>query len=453
MMILDRYGEPIPVQERVMPGGGWIENGNLGTPLSNTLAILPNAPQRNIERSWARYAFLTNPVVSGAIEVIHGYVIGEGISYGEMSDTRAYDQLEEFYAINNLEEKISRWFYEYLIDGENLTLFPVKNSRNRASSQSAARVGFYPVENEIKFNMVDGLPDVIDTIETNGSNNAKVTRTTDEFVWTAHKALWNDPRGWPVIMQAVPAALAYIDFINDRLKINKIATRLNGIYKTFIYSKAPDAAFAEKKKNASEFGKMPGNNKIVTIGKDPITGEAEEFELFAPKTSASEASQDARLLYLLVCVALNMPEHFLGFTGEVTRTTAENQNTPISNALKRHQSAVRSWLDKTMRLELKRRNGVSKRYRVRTTKVLPGGDIAKTGNNVLADNLYFPWNFPKIDSETTGEMIAKINLLLSRKLISDTTISGKLGVDYALEKELMANQPEDEPENDEMEDT
>lgn len=434
-MLYDQHGnllESSSLQQDNLKGG-WIETGQLGTPFSSTASLAGLEPNREVERTQARLAFFLNPVISGAIEVIHGFVIGEGVTYGEMADSRAQDYLEEFYQANRLEAKISRFFYEWLVDGENLTLFPKQGSSNRATRSEAARIGFYDVAHSIEFNEVEDLPDAIESIETEN----KVKRTENEFVWTAHRSLWNDIRGWPVIMQAVPAALSYIDFLNDRIKLNKIQSRINGLYKTFIYSKTADLAREEKKKNAAAFEGMPKSNKVVTIGKDPTTGESEEFELLSPKTNAGDSSKDARLIYLLVAVALSLPEHYLAFTGEVTRTTADSQDSPTTKSFKRHQNTVRTWLDNTMRLECLRRDGKGKKYKVQRSKVLAGGIISKETKRVPASILTFPWQFPELESESTADLVSKLNLLIKQRRISGATLSAKLGVDYAQEEELM----------------
>lgn len=443
-MILDQYGKQLEsVSSYADLLGGWAEigDGELGSVSITPSQALAQLSRIN-QRSAARLAFLTNPIISGALEMIHGFVIGEGVTYGEMYDKRAQEQMEEFYAVNELENRISRWFYEYMVDGEHLTLFPSKDSENRASTNEAARIGYYDVSKSLEFFVEDGMPDNIEYLRV---GDTKSKKAPDEFVWLAHRAYWNEVRGLPVIMQAVPAAASYIDFIKDRIKLNKLQTRINAVYKTFIHSKTAEAAIAEKQANSKAFSSFPKTNSTITIGMDPNTGESEEYNLLYPDTKAADSSKDARLIFILICTALNLMEHYLGFTGETTRTTATSQDKPVANALKKNQGLARNYLDRTMRLELIRRNGKAKMYRVRKSKVIPGGDISYTTKLLPASMLYFPWQFPNIESETVAETLSKLSFAAERDLIGNPTIAGKLGFDYALEQELRGDEKQKDP--------
>jgi hypothetical protein len=445
-MILDQYGKQL---ESTSPFsdilGGWSElgAGEIGSATITTATALTQI-SRIEHRSAARLSFFTNPVISGALDLMHGFVIGEGVTYGEMNDKRAQDQMEEFYSVNKLNTRVSRWFYEYMVDGEHLTLFPKDDTQNpnRASRNEAARIGYYDVSKTLDFDVDKDMADQVTGIKTGGQTQ----RTPDEFVWLAHRAFWNDVRGLPVIMQAVPAAASYVDFIKDRIKLNKIQTRINGVYKTFIRSKTAEAALAEKQANAKAFASFPKSNTTVVIGMDPDTGKSEEYDLLSPSTNAADSSKDARLIFMLICTSLNLMEHYLGFTGETTRTTAVSQDKPVANALRKSQGLARSYLDDMMRLELKRRNGITQTYKVRKSKVLPGGDISYSTKRLPADMLYFPWQFPAIESESVTELISKLRFATEKELISDATLAAKLGIDHALEQEIIGSEEPDTPD-------
>lgn len=319
-MILDASGRPIQsssLREQQIKGG-WVEaSGDLSRPVTSVSQVLGLPISRDLERVAARTAFLTNPLIAGAVEVVHGFVLGTGLSYGEMADRRAYAQLEEFFAANRLSELASRYFYQWLVDGENLTLFPKRSGRERASRNEPARIGLYEVGAQLILEPVPGLPHVIEQVMTEDD----VIRDAGEFVWQAHHALWNDPRGWPVLMSAVPAALSYIDFANARIRLHRFQSRLNAVYKAFVMPGTSNEAAKElQRQKSAEFGRIPKDGVVLTVLKNPETGESEEFDFLTTDTKAADSKSDAQLLFRIFAAAVGLPEHFLGVTGEVTRT-------------------------------------------------------------------------------------------------------------------------------------
>lgn len=436
--LVDQHGRPLQAnasraRDEVMRGG-WVEtSGDLSKPVTSLSQVMGIPISRDLERAAARVAFLTNPLIAGAIEVIHGFVLGTGVTYGDMPDKTAYAQLEEFWAANELDNLASTYLYQWLVDGENLTLFPKQNTRSRTSRSEPARIGLYEVSNQVILEPVPGLPHVIEQVMTEDDT----IRDRNEFIWQAHNALWNDPRGWPVIMQAVPAALSYISFANARIRLHKFQSRLNGIYKTFIHATSPEAALKEQQDRSAAFGRIPRDGGVLTIGKNPQSGQSEEFDFLTTDTRAQDSRSDAQMLFRIFATAIGLPEHYLGITGEVTRTTAASMDRPTVNALGRHQSTVRSWLDNAMRRELVRRNGTDRRYKVVDRELSAGRTITKT-RFVPADALYFPWAFPELQAEELEQTLAKVQLASSQALASRQTMQQLLNLDAAEENERMA---------------
>lgn len=437
--LVDQHGRPLQAsnasraREEVLRGG-WVEaTGDLSKPVTSLSQVMGLPINRDVERTAARVAFLTNPLIAGAIEVIHGFVIGDGITYGDMPDKTAYAQLEEFWAANELDNLASTYLYQWLVDGENLTLFPKQHTRSRAGRNEPARIGLYEVSNQVILEPVPGLPHVIEQVMTEDD----IIRDRNEFIWQAHNALWNDPRGWPVIMQAVPAALSYISFANSRIRLHQFQSRLNGIYKTFIHATSPEAALKEQKDRSAAFGRIPRDGGVLTIGKNPQSGQAEEFEFLSPDARAQDSKSDAQMLFRIFCTAIGLPEHYLGITGEVTRTTAASMDRPTVNSLARFQATVRSWLDQVMRRELIRRNGPAKRYKV-VDRELKGGRTVTFSRFVPAEVVYFPWAFPELQAEDLEQVLQKVQLVSAQALASRQTMQQLLGLDAAEENERMA---------------
>lgn len=416
--------------------GGWIESGGFFNQASPVSAILGLSLNRDLERRAARVAYLTNPVLWGALEVIASFVIGEGISYGEMADPSATKALEDFWFENDLEDMASRFFLEYMIDGESLTVFPEQQELGEIS-----KFAFYDVDDYIHLHTVRGLPHKIDKVEVNLMHNDTSQKTIlqqGSFAWTAYDALWNDPRGWPVIMRAIGPALAYTGFVNTRMRIHDIQSRINAIYWAFASDDKELQAKSETYKD------LPRTGRVLTMHKLP-TGEKEEFEFVQTNTNAMDSAADGRLIRLVLSVALNLPEHYLGEGGDVNRTTADAMGAPAKKAFKRKQKWVKRWLDMIFRNALIRRYGPDKKYKVNKYKVNETTKaIDISSSRVPATRLEFPWTFPEINDEDAMGLVRRVQLAASFRLASQQTLSGQLGYDYAAELERF---PRDLPIN------
>jgi len=415
--------------------GGWIHSGGLdvpGTPVSLLLGMQLN---RDVERKAARTAYMINPVLQGALETIHGFIMGEGVSYGETGDKGVDQHVEDFWFANDFEALAMRWFMEFLIDGEGLTIFP-----NRVRPDEAARIGFYDVDDHMKIETVDGMPNHIKRIEVKHVDPSK-TRwiPNDRLVWKAHNAFWNDPRGWPVIMPAIGPSLAYVGFANTRMKIHDLQSRINAIYWAFA------ADNKELQTKAAQYAEMPETGHVLTMHKLP-TGEKEEFEFLETRTNASDSAPDGRLIRLILAVALNLPEHYLGEGGDVNRTTADAMGAPAKKAFKRKQKWVRDWMNAVFRTEIKRRDGPDKKYTVKKYKTREGGALDISTSQVPIDIFEFAWLFPEINDEDAMGLVRKVELSAERKLASKQTLSGLLGYDWAAEVERMSRDPQDPEE-------
>ncbi|MCA1807587.1 MAG: hypothetical protein LC687_07050 [Actinobacteria bacterium] len=259
----------------------------------------------------------------------------------------------------------------------------------------------------------------------------------DQFVWSAHNALWNDPRGWPVLMQAVGPALAYVGFVNTRMRIHDIQARINAIYWAFA---ADSKELADK---ASTYRDLPTSGRVLTMHKLP-TGEKEEFEFLETRTNASDSAADGRLIRLVLSVALNLPEHYLGEGGDVNRTTADAMGAPAKKAFKRKQKWVSDWMNRVMRVELKRRNGPDHKYTVKKYKISDKGALDIITKKVPIDVFEFAWLFPEINDEDTMGLVRRAQLAVEHKLASKQTLSGLLGFDWAAEVERKTRDPKEE---------
>lgn len=429
-MLVDQFGRPLLQESRHTPplDGGWMTVGDLSDPFSGGMSR--NTLDRRTIREASRSAYLLNGLLYGAMDILLGMVLGDGVSYGEMHDAAAEEALEDFYALNHLDTLMSRWWIEYMVDGENLTVFP-----RDAKTTEPARIGFLDVDQSLIITTEPGNPSLVTSVKL---GQLGTTYSEGEFVWSANESLWNDPRGWPGVARAVPPALAYVYFLNSRLRLHDLRGRVNAIYKAFTTTSDP---VAELQAKAQRYSRMPKDGHVLTVQKNATSGESEEFELLTANTDAKDAESDARSLLRLFGLTLNLPEHYLGNGDTTNRATSQSMAEPVIKSIGRRQGAVRNYLNRLMQTELVRRFGAERLYLTKKVKVRDQGRTRTvTDRMVPATMLEFPWLFPSLRSEDMDGLVAKARLASDLGLASRQTLSGELGYDWALELENMSNE-------------
>lgn len=427
MTILDVNGDPISITDARDPGlsGGWRISGGVGDPVTSLPTFAKGTFDRTTTQRAAWLAYFINPLFFGAVDVIHSFVLGAGISYGEFADKRAQACLEELWAVNDLDELTDRWFLEWLMTGESLTLWPKANLGDQP-----ARLGLWDMAGDatLTLNTEDGAPHHVTSVKVN-----RHTYQAGEFVWRASDALRNDPRGWPVTARAIGPALAYMNFIDARRRIHDLAARINAIYYAFAKD---DRELAAK---SARFRNIPRNGAVLTLAQNS-EGKREEFEFHAPDTKAADSSIDGKLIKQLLAVALGLPEHYLAEGGGVTRTTADSMGAPTRRGFLKHQKRTFRWLNQVIVTELTRRNGPDQLYKVVTQRVLPGGDISKSTRKVKAWMLETPVLFPTVNDENLDGLVKKVET--AAKLgASEQTLLAEMGYDPVLEAERKQQEP------------
>lgn len=436
--LVDPHGRPLP-KSTADPGlrGGWVRTGGGIERPTSISALLQQPLSRRLERAAARLAYLTNPLVYGAVEIIHGLTIGDEVTYGELADDRANAAWTEFWEANELHELIDRVFRESMIDGETLTLWPVQSNTLARNRNQPARIGLYDVDMGWTFETEPGLPSEIAEVLT----DANVHYHQGEFTYQGHLAgMWNDPRGWPTIMQAVPAALAYVSFVNSRIRLHRIQSRINGIYKAFI---SPTLTPAEQMEalatRAAGFERMPEDGAVMTIGMDPSTGTSEEFTFPNTDKRSMDSSEDGRLIRMLFATALNLPLLLLSDGEDANRASGAAQVKATTVALRKRQRVAWRWAQKAGRTELKRRFGPAQLYRVETLE-RHGDRVVRTSHRVTADMLELPVSLPAVNSDDADMLINKVRFAREQGWLSNQTGAGLLGLDLLQELEQLAQE-------------
>jgi hypothetical protein len=427
-VILDEFGHPITPAATTEPGltGGWVLSGGLGRggTVPETTGLY--GVDRRTERRKSRIAYYLNPVYWAALQVTQGYVIGDAFSWGDHSDRRVREVVDDLGGLNHLPDLAERFWTEFMLDGENATVWTGTLTRD-----APARLAFLDVDRGV---------DLTHTVQT-GITRLEADRETwaaGEFVWSAWDALYNDPRGWPVARHAVDPCVAYVNLLNARLRQQDLQGRINAVYKALIYGRSSEARLAEQKAKAAAYGRVPRDGAVVTLAMDPETGRSEELQFLDPGRGASDAASDARLLRLVVASVIGVPEHYLGEGGNVTRTTADAMGDPARRALLRRQAVVRSWLDRVVRAELVRRDGIGRKYRTQVVEYADDGRTRKVSTKMVpASRVEVPWVFPDLTSDDTMSVAKLVEMAVGKRIMSMQTARARLGLDPAVENERL----------------
>lgn len=427
--------------------GGWTYADGGGRP---ALRAGRYGVNREAERLRCRSVYFLNPLFQAAMRIATSFLIGDAFTYGEVQDKTARLGLEEFWQANNLGTLMSeRWLTEFFLDGENATVFPTGDADPGADAP--ARVGFLDLEAGVRVESDTAVgttaSDMVTALHLR-QNLRERTWDRGEFVWTANDALWNDPRGFPLVSGAVDAAMAYIALANHRLNIHEVQQRVVGIYTAMLNPSEADGGEAKWRMKAAAFRHMPPKGAIVPLITKPghvdkegnrYDGVTEKLEFPRPASGASDAASDMGVFLRLVGLCLGgLPEHWLGEGGTVTRTTANNMSLPAVRLGQMRQATVRGYLDRLLRTELLRR-WPGRLYTVSTTRTSADGlTRVRSRQRLPAERLEFPWVLPSITEESLETTLRVVTAMADRGWISDQTGAGRLGVDVPTEVELMA---------------
>lgn len=368
-----------------------------------------------------RTAYACHPLFTAAVNTMTSLVMGTGVAYGTMDDPTAFEALEEWYALNRLNDYGTEMFRQWLLDGELLALLALDGSKGEPAWVNAWDTIRYPVT----INREKGNPRVIQGIDLGDR-----TVTPGGFVWRANKRQW-DERGASPVAPAVTPAKDYTALLEYRLRAHNIRARLNAVY----YATA--ATEAELRAKADRYKNLPKSGNVVTLQMDAATGVSEKLEFLSTNTDAADAESDVRALIRTVAMVFGIPEHFMAVGDTANLATAKAMSEPMIRRVEEHQALITGVLTDLFRLELKRRYGPDRTYAVNVIEV-DGLERRTVVTRVPADELVIPFTLPP-PRDDTGVDLAALQWAHSQALVSDQTAAEILGFDPALETERNAN--------------
>lgn len=436
MALLDQHGRPLRPRRARRAGPGahqrWRDDTDLDYAYGGYETAEPSL--LDMERRWGwdrellqeriRRAYHYNPLVSGAIRLLEGYILGSRISSGQLVDKSAAGAWEDFWRLNNLSRLTDRFFREIMQDGEALAVWP-----ESPPAATAARIGLVDISRGLRLETAPGDPRRLVKAWQGG-------RSWDEgqFVYAGFEAGdFNDPRGWPPLATALDPARAYLHWLEDRIAVNRIMARLNAVHYAFDDATLEiDETGEEIEDKGTKFGKIPRTGALVTLAMDRMTGHREELQFLQGARQAMDAAEDGRAILRVFAIATGITLPLLSEATTSNLASARVQMQGMIAGLQRWQDLVRDWHSGLLRLELLRRFGAEREYRAGAT-----GEL-----RVSAQELSAPTVLPRISTRSVEELVRRVETGLGEGLMSRRTAAAELDLDYEQERHFMKEEGE-----------
>lgn len=376
-----------------------------------------------------RGAYDKTSLLNAAVETVTTLVLGDGVTYGNLQDPTAYDALEAWYALNNVDELSIEMLRAWLLDGVLLPVIAEDAAPTEPAWVNLWDTVTHPVDvvteagnprNVLSVRLPRAQRPVI------GPQSFALRRNTPATNNTQTLALGVSP-----LATAVNPSIAHDRLLELRLRLHEIRGRLNAVYYAFAQSRE------ELEAAAARFRRMPRDGQISVLWRDKDTGQSEQLELLTAKAEGADAEKDIRAYVRTVASVAGIPEHYLAVGDTGNRATAESMSEPMTRRMEGLQELIVGVLTELFRKELVRRYGPDRLYSMSVVEV---SGLTRTPKvvQVPASQLTIPFGAPPVrstDTDTTRVMTA-----LSAGLISKQTATRDLGYDPALEAELMSNE-------------
>lgn len=384
-----------------------------------------------VDECGTRQAYEQHVLFTSAVQTVVSLVLGTGVTYGELDDPRAMQALEEWYALNDLENLSKRIFTQWLLDGELLLLIAQDAGRNEPAWLNL----WDTVDNPIEVRTERGNPRVVTGINLGRGAD----RDPESFVWRAHTLQPNAVRGVSPLVTAVQPSVDFTRLMNLRMRAHEIRGRLNAVLK--LMAETPE----EFQARAGSLGaSIPRAGNLLKLHKNPKSGESDEFEFANLRTDAADAESDYRMFLRAVAMVFGIPEHFLSVGETGNRATADAMAEPMARKMDEHQTFLEGALSEAFRKELVRRFGPNELFTVNRSRLNRDGTRDNYTEQVPANKLHIPFDLPPVRQEDSVRLDA-LKFGYEAGLLSRETVVEELGFDPALELERSGSET---PESD-----
>ena len=354
-------------------------------------------------RNKCRRAYTTpNPIFEAAIAVKLAYTIGEKAGVGRFDDKLANKQVKSFLSKNEFSALIrDRLVAEMFIDGEIHWIFDKEFEQDL--TEDVPPVPFGGIVNSHKVPKVVGNPirgineiTVAQTPTRDEPNPSDQEYKLGDFASWTYKANFGELRGYPPFAGACQIADGMVEFINGRLRINNIQSRLNMLQTHLIWPKTERNKLTipqQKSACVNNMLSIPDDGGIIHNFKDGETGHSEETSFLKTDKAAIDASSDFEILRRNFAAAMGLADHMLGWGDSTNRATADTISESVIKNFQLFQVSIKEFLTEIIRKMLVLANGADHEY---TVLVSPDPDDMESEESVGDD----PRNPPQESDET-----------------------------------------------------
>jgi hypothetical protein len=139
----------------------------------------------------------------------------------------------------------------------------------------------------------------------------------DRVLHVAINKLGYELRGRTELLPILPWLKAYKDFLEDRIRINRLKGAM--LYDVSIKGSQPGTIAAKR----AQYRTPPPPNSVV------IHSDAETWQTVDPKINADNVAEDGRQTKLAIAVGFGLPEYALGDGENANRATSSSQQLPM----------------------------------------------------------------------------------------------------------------------------
>ncbi len=416
-------------------GESW---SNAATVALNENGELDYAERAAEARRKCRNAYIVpNSIFEAGINIKLAYTIGQKLSVGLTGDADADAAIEEFVAVNNFEQLAREVIVpEMMVDGE---IFVIQEKEYDSPIISGEVTEIDAISNpEVKLVPLIGVLNSDDVTKVSGNRITGVNSITtnvaedvedlleqgidgirynkSEMTMWAYKGNFGELRGYPPFEGARQIADAMIEFMNGRLTVNKINSRLNMLHKHLVYpqSEKNGVSVTEQRNQCmASMPSIPDDGGVVHAFIDAEKNVSEDVSFLKTDKAATDARNDYEILRRSFAAAFGLADHMIGWGDSTNRATAEVISESVIKNFQIFQTAVRTVLVDVLRKMLARVYGPDKVYAVKNRD---GQDV-----EVKADRLPIPIILPDLQTDSITEKIQVFDFLsqqgLSRELI------------------------------------
>lgn len=381
------------------------------------------------DQARARAAYDETPLLNSAVGTVIDLALGDGVTYGQLDDPTAYDALEAWYSLNEIENLSKDMLRDWLLDGVLLPVIADDAPRTQPAWVNLWDTITHPVEVRHE----RGNPRNVTSVRLPREQRPVVG--IEAFALRRNRPARRDQTdlslGVSPLATAINPSYAHARLLEARLTLHEIRARINGVY--YAFANSPE----ELQAAAARFKNLPRSGHLATLWRDRQTGQSEQLELLTARVEGADAEKDIRAYIRTVASVAGIPEHFLAVGDTGNRATAESMSEPMIRRMESLQELIIGVLTELFRKELVRRFGPERLYSMTIVEVDGLKRTPKT-IQVPASQLTIPFGTPPV--RNTAADTDRVMAALERGLISQQTATRELGYDPALEAELKSNE-------------